>query len=467
MAGIGSVGNVGAGVAPPWYSQLASGLGNNSNLLLGLSSGLLSGDLSKIPQGIAAGAQQDDAYATATKENADRLAAINQTEQFLHAKGFDDLVPLVKAGQGGAALTEAFKRMAPQDPQAPIKASPGDIFLDPKTYQPISTIPPAPEKPTGTQQEYNQAVAQGFKGTILDYQTALKNGSAGATTAPDGTPLPVVTMTDDGRVDPDQQAALLSALPPNDATLVKAIANYEIDPAKVASMRGGGGGGNSERQRLVTLAKQYDPTYDGTQFAVRAQTRKLFTTGTAAQNLTSANTLIGHLNELATNSTALGNGDFTPFNVIKNTTGGLTGATQPTTYSTAAQAVADEMAKVFKGSGASDVQSIQDWQKRVDVNASPGQQKAFITEAVKLLASRVAALRDQYQSATGKPADFKFLSDKAAQTLTNLGFDPTEVDPNYGNPNATLVTEPGTPSGPTVGSTGDPALDDALKKYGG
>lgn len=237
---------------------------------------------------------------------------------------------------------------------------------------------------------------------------------------------PVVPFGDDGKPDPTAQAAFLQSIPdPKYAALVKGVANYELDPAKVTTMRG------DQRQKLVEDAKAYDPTYDGTQFGVRTAARKDFTSGQSAMNLKSANTLIGHLYDLSQASTALGNSGFTPWNMVVNAVKENTDNTDITRYKIAGQASADELAKVFKGGGASDVESIRDWQNSLDPNAGPQQQQAAISEAITLLQSRVAALRDQYQNAMGKPADFQVLNDASAKALQAMGVDPSTVDPNY------------------------------------
>ena len=51
----------------------------------------------------------------------------------------------------------------------------GNTVLDAKTLKPIYE---GSEKPTSDIQNYNQAVAQGYKGSFMDYQTALKKAGA-------------------------------------------------------------------------------------------------------------------------------------------------------------------------------------------------------------------------------------------------------------------------------------------------
>lgn len=84
--------------------------------------------------------------AKAEQTAAERLAAFNQTIDSMNLP--DD--------------QKAFFRT-----MGPGSAGYGDLF-------------PAAPKPTGDQQEYEQAVQQGFKGTLLDYQTALRRAGAGS-----------------------------------------------------------------------------------------------------------------------------------------------------------------------------------------------------------------------------------------------------------------------------------------------
>jgi hypothetical protein len=106
-------------------NNIAPGLGDwvdtRRQSLLGLASGILSsptlsGGLANGFAGAAQGRVQDDAYATSKKEEAQRQDALNQTVKFLQNKGYDDLIPLVSAGQANVALQEAMKRSQPKDP---------------------------------------------------------------------------------------------------------------------------------------------------------------------------------------------------------------------------------------------------------------------------------------------------------------------------------------------------------------
>jgi hypothetical protein len=53
-----------------------------------------------------------------------------------------------------------------------------------------------------------------------------------------------------------------------------------------------------ETQELIAAASQFDPTLDAANAATRVATRKDFTSGQAAKNITSINTALGHLGTL-------------------------------------------------------------------------------------------------------------------------------------------------------------------------
>jgi hypothetical protein len=64
-------------------------------------------------------------------------------------------------------------------------------------------------------------------------------------------------------------------------------------------------------------------------------------------------------------------------------------------FEIARNAVADELAKVFRSSGMSDTE-IHAWKSTLSENNSPDQFKAVIKQGLGLLESRVEALKDQY-----------------------------------------------------------------------
>ena len=70
-----------------------------------------------------------------------------------------------------AALAEIQSK---NKPPSLISVSPGTAVLDPITRQPVFTNPAAAEKQTEEQRNFVEAQRQGFKGSFMDYQIALK-----------------------------------------------------------------------------------------------------------------------------------------------------------------------------------------------------------------------------------------------------------------------------------------------------
>lgn len=117
------------------------------NQLAGLASGLLSSP--NFGQGLSAGFAQaaqgrqvDDAYAVSQREAADRQAKLEKTISYLRTQpGGATWAEALGAGMIDDPR-DAFKGWYEESkPKGPIKASAGDVFLDPDTFQPISSVP--------------------------------------------------------------------------------------------------------------------------------------------------------------------------------------------------------------------------------------------------------------------------------------------------------------------------------------
>lgn len=207
---------------------------------------------------------------------------------------------------------------------------------------------------------------------------------------------------------------------PATANLIWQVVNYHIDPTKMTSLK------NNERERLINLASQYDPTYNSSQFGVIQKTREDYTSGKSAQTIRSLNTAIGHLNTLAQAGQGLNNGSLPFLNSAKNAISQGTGQPQVNRFNTAANAVAGEMAQVFKNSGATD-DEIKSWKSTLDPNMSPQQLQVAINQMISLMGSRLSALQSQYSANVGKPANFSFISPESQQILQGLGVDPNSL----------------------------------------
>jgi hypothetical protein len=206
--------------------------------------------------------------------------------------------------------------------------------------------------------------------------------------------------------------AALKGVPSKVATLVKGIANYDFDPSVLSNR-------NNQRANVLALVKQYDPSYDQTQYGVKKDVRKAFTSGDASKNIRSLNTAIGHLDQLQKAADALDSGNYPALNSIANKFSVASGDDPVTTFNAIANAVIGETASVYKGSGATD-QEIQHVQGTFDAAQSPKQKRAAVRTTIGLFGSRLKALESQYAEAMGKPADFSILNDESKKIVDDI-----------------------------------------------
>lgn len=277
---------------------------------------------------------------------------------------------------------------------APVTLAPGASLVNPQTGQVVASGGAAPMT------DFQKAELG-----LRSREVALKEGEAARKNAPGL----------GGDIGTGDEA--LKGLSSAEAQLVKDVADYKIDPTKATSMRG------DARQKLIERANAYaagrGESYDMTQFGVRSKTRQDFTTGKAAQNIKSLNTAISHLDELSKAGDELGNTRFPLLNASLNKFKAGVGSDSVTKYNTAAEAVSGELGKVFKDQ-ATDAE-IKAWHDKLASSQSPQQLKSNIQEIIKLMGGRMSALKDQYQTAMGKPANFHLLNAKSKEILSGLG----------------------------------------------
>lgn len=166
-----------------------------------------------------------------------------------------------------------------------------------------------------------------------------------------------------------------------------------------------------------------DPAFDAVNYNARLQTRKNFTSGKAAQNVTAFNTAIGHLGTLYDSIDALGNRSSPWYNratqaISENTDPKYAAALKK--FEAARTAVADELTRAFRGSGGN-VHDIIQWEKTINTADSPAALKAAVQQAAELLNSRISSLGDEYNRGMSTTKDpLELLNPKAAQAFRHL-----------------------------------------------
>lgn len=208
----------------------------------------------------------------------------------------------------------------------------------------------------------------------------------------------------------------LKTLPKAQADQIKAIAEGRIP------IPGGFALKTPYWQQMMTHVSQYDPSFDAVNYNARSKTRNDFTSGKSAQNITSFNTAIGHLDELDHAIEGLENSDYMPVNAATNATAGVNAdrAKRLAAFGTARNAVVEELTRAFKGTGGS-LTEVEGWEKLLDPNSSPAALKQAVKTAVNLLASRIDSVGEQYNKGMGTTSDpVKLLTPKAQKLWLKL-----------------------------------------------
>lgn len=169
-------------------------------------------------------------------------------------------------------------------------------------------------------------------------------------------------------------------------------------------------------QTLTQLANLVDPDYSDQRYDVK----KSFQPGsTIGQNISAMITAINHLASLSDAYRQLNEGDNHLGNYLGNlmSSAGNNPALRDFNYN--ADALANELAKVYKGSGQTNQQEINEMRKNLSAANTPEEMQHVLGKAVDLLNGRLDALSQQYQRGMGKRADFaNFIP---AETWQKLG----------------------------------------------
>lgn len=304
--------------------------------------------------------------------------------------GFNPVVGKVVANTVGQTSTRA---LLPQSPQSQNETNQENTNT---SFNQSNTLPSSPQQAFGNNSTINSTGSQGM-GT---QQQALTDTLGGSAAAPSGF----------------MQGWTLNGQPVDDATrnILWQIVNYRIDPTKATSLK------NNEREKLITMASQVDPTYDQSTFASKNAIMKSYQGGgKGAQTVNALNTAINHLYLLSQNAKDLGNTNFPAVNSIKNTIQTQLGGNKATNFTQTANAVASEMANVMKQSGATDSE-ISAFKQGFNPNMSPEQMQGVINEMIQLMAGRLQALQGQYENGMGKPSNYSFITPESQRILNTL-----------------------------------------------
>lgn len=246
----------------------------------------------------------------------------------------------------------------------------------------------------------------------------------------------------------------LQTLKPTVASTVKAYAEGKM-PVPTT------GRSNNEFQALHPLIQQYDPDFDAADYKTRVSTRKAFTSGKEAQSINALNTVAEHLAKLKENADAMKNGSLPAWNWAANSLGAAIGDDAKTNFDTVSGHVAQELTRVYRGSGGNQADIQRDLDS-LNANASPKQFEGIFSNLGELLKGKIDALQDQYKRGMGTAAkDTSFYTPQSAEAFKKFGLD---IGGTPAAPEPTLATA-ATPAAQAAPANKD-ALMQELKRRG-
>lgn len=201
----------------------------------------------------------------------------------------------------------------------------------------------------------------------------------------------------------------LTTIPADKRSMVKKIANYEVDPKTMSSLGG-------HREQLVSMASQYNPEFDQKEYNSRFQAVNKFNTGPQGNTVRSLGVAIEHMDTARKLGAALQNSDVPAFNKLAQAFAEQTGKPAPTNFDAVKEIVADEVIKgVIGGSGA--LADREAAAQKIKRSSSPAQMAEVFDSWTKLLAGQVEGLKTQYESSTGRKDFETKLTPRAREAL--------------------------------------------------
>lgn len=224
----------------------------------------------------------------------------------------------------------------------------------------------------------------------------------------------------------EQKAALtgdafLKTVPPDMQSLIKGVAAYEINPATFSN--------RGQRERVLAAVRQYDPTYNETEYGQRAITTKRFASGPQGDTLRSMNVGIDHLHTLQEYADALHNGNIQLINAAANKFKQQFGYDAPTNFNAVKAIVGSEVSKAIVGARGA-LEDRKEIKEQLTNASSPAQLSGAIGAYKKLMGGQVRGLQQQYESSGLKDFHKKLLP----ATMKELGLNPDGTKPASDQP---------------------------------
>lgn len=198
-------------------------------------------------------------------------------------------------------------------------------------------------------------------------------------------------------------------------------------------------------QYIKRLAAQVEPGFDEARFKERQGMMTDYAGGTTRRNIIDPlKQAVSHMHTLAGAYDKMENTSLPAYNYVKNTLNTWAGNPEQKGHDVAADAVARELSKVFKGANLSDSE-IREWRTTLSNANSPAQARAVLGQAIDLLNGRLQATSSSYERVMGKP--IQLLDPHAMEALQKVRAwaDGAKLEPMHA-PALGTVAAPGAPA---------------------
>lgn len=203
---------------------------------------------------------------------------------------------------------------------------------------------------------------------------------------------------------------LNSQIPPQYRALIRQISNGDESVGNADSLRSNG---------LLAAAASFDPSLSKTNYAERQATAKnLAPGGKLGTAITSANTAVKHLAQVALANLDLHNGESQFANYVGNKFNQFSGDERPTNLESTIQTVAPELAKAAASGGETTQDERKAQAQSFGISQSPVQALGAVASKADLINSKMEEVGSSVKNALGK--DVPLLSPDNQSTLKDL-----------------------------------------------
>jgi LysM repeat protein len=218
-----------------------------------------------------------------------------------------------------------------------------------------------------------------------------------------------------------EQVAAYNNIPAADKASVQQLITGDALLSDLVKSRGASG--TADIARLTAEAQKIDPTFSVNTNKVRYNFLQNWNNpnGASSKVRNSINTALGHLADFKQNADALDPGTLRSLNSVSNVLTTATGNPQVLQLRTDINALATEIATIYKGGTQPSEKEISAWENTIAADFSKSQFTGVSNEISKLLTSKITSTRYQYQSTMGQPYPQSIIDPDKRQALLDAG----------------------------------------------